>query len=168
MISTIVSRKLKLNLIDGWDPPSGMSQPNGYLQYKINASVILTVARINDVVVDGNSGGGGRTELDSCANMCVPGKHCCILSELGRNVDVGALTESDRGLNKVPIVDAMLAYNYKRLKQVYLLVLRNVLYIDSMEDNLTTPFIFREAGLTVNERAKIYSDDFTKDDHTIQ
>ena len=56
----------------------------------------------------------------------------------------------------------------EKKNQVYLLVLRNILYIDSMEDNLIPPFISREAGIIVNERAKIHSEDPTEEDHTIQ
>ena len=62
----------------------------------------------------------------------------------------------------------MLAYDCRRTNQVYMLVLRNVLYIDSMEDNLIPPFILREAGIIVNERAKIHSEEPTEEDHTIQ
>ena len=76
--------------------------------------------------------------------MCVLGKHCFLLTELStaRKVSVGAFTEAAGGLEAVPIVDAMLAYDCQRTNQVYLLVLRNVLYIESMDDNLLTPFIF--------------------------
>ena len=45
---------------------------------------------ISDIVVNGNSGGVGRTELDSHDKMCVLGKHCYILSESGKNIDVAA------------------------------------------------------------------------------
>ena len=64
----------------------------------------------------------------------------------------------------------MLAYDCERTNQVYLLVWRNVLYIESMDDNLILPFILREAGLIVNERAKIYCEPgtATEEDHTIQ
>ena len=115
--------------------------------------------------------GNGRTESDSHANMCVLGKHCYLLTELStaRTVDVGAFSDSAGGLNNVPIVDAMLAYNCERTDQVYLLVFKNVLYIESMDDNLIPPFILREGGLTVNERAKIHCGDaVTEEDHTIQ
>ena len=74
--------------------------------------------------------------MDSHANICVLGKHCYILSESGMNVDLGVFVESTGGLNQVPIVDAMLAYDCRRTNQVYLLVLRNILYIEIMEDNL--------------------------------
>ena len=70
----------------------------------------------------------------------------------------------------MPIIDAMLAYDCERTNQVYFLVLRNVLYIESMDDNLIPPFILREAGLTVHKRAKIHCEEGTviEEDHTIQ
>ena len=75
--------------------------------------------------------------------MCVLGKHCYLLSELStaRTISVGAFSESAGGLDAVPIVDTMLAYDCEQTSQVYLLVLRNVLYIESMDDNLIPPFI---------------------------
>ena len=102
--------------------------------------------------------------------MRVLGIQCYILSKLGKSVDVGAFTESAGGLNQAPIGDAMLAYYCKILNQVYPLVLRNVLYIESMEDNLIPPFILREVGLIVNERAKIHykPGTATEEDHIIQ
>ena len=166
-MASATSRRLQPDLIEGWDPPSGLPAPNDHLRFRINVSV-SQAALISDVMVSRANVSEGRTELDSHANMCVLGKHCYILSQSGKNVDVGAFTESAGGLNQVPIVDAMLAYDCRRTNQVYLLVLRNVLYIDSMEDNLIPPFILREAGIIVNERAKIHSEEPTEEDHTIQ
>ena len=85
-------------------------------------------------------------------------------------MSVGAFSESTRGLNNVLIVDAMLAYGCERTNQVYLLVLRNVLYIESMGDNLIPTFILQEADLIVNERAKIQYKEGTvaEEDNTIQ
>ena len=151
-------------MIDGWDPPVPI--PNVYLTARIAAATAL----IGNASVDGTSDGEGRTELDSHANMCVLGKHCVLLSELShaRTVSVGAFSESAGGLDAVPIVDAMLAYDCERTNQVYLLVLRNVLYIESMDDKLIPPFILREAGIEVHERPKIHCGDaVTEDDHTI-
>ena len=70
----------------------------------------------------------------------------------------------------VPIFDIMLAYDCERTNQVYLLILRNVLYIKSMENNLITPFILQEASLIVKKRAKIHCDldAVTAEDRTIQ
>ena len=89
--------------------------------------------------------------MDSHANMCVLGKHGLLLSELetARTVNVGAFEDSAGGLSNVPIVDPMIAYDCQRTNQVYLLVLRNALYIEDMNDNLIPPFILQDAGLTV-------------------
>ena len=68
--------------------------------------------------------------------MCVLGKQYYILSQSGKSVDIGAFIEYNGGVNQVPIVYAILAYDCKRTNQLYLLVLRNVLYIESMKNNL--------------------------------
>ena len=76
--------------------------------------------QVGNVLVNDNLGGEGYTELDRHANMCVLGKHCYLLSELetAQTVSVGAFSDSARGLNNVPIVDAMLAYDCERMNQV--------------------------------------------------
>lgn len=61
-------------------------------------------------------------------------------------MDVGAFAESTGGQNQVLIINAMLVYDCKTSNQIWLLVLRNILYIESMEDNLTSSFILKEAG----------------------
>ena len=151
-------------MIDGWDPPI----INHYLSFRIAAAF----ARIGNASVNDQFGGGVHTELDSHANMCVLGKHCYLLSELStaRSVHVAAFSDSAGGLNNVPIVDAMIAYDCKRTNQVYLLILRNALYIEDMDDNLIPPFILQDAGLTVNDKAKIHCEEgtATEEDHTIQ
>ena len=91
----------------------------------------------------GASNGEGRTELDSHANMCVLGKYCLLLFELAtaRKVSVGAFAEAAGGLESVQIVDAMLVYDCPRRNQVYLLILRNLLYIETIQDHDTRLFI---------------------------
>ena len=90
--------------------------------------------------------------------MCVLKKYCFLLSELStaRTVSVVAFAESAGGLDVVPIMDAMLAYDCEQISQVYLLVLQNVLHIESMDGNLTPPSILQETGIKVNEPAKIH------------
>ena len=106
-------------MIDGYDPP----KPNEHPLMKI----AVVIGNASMATADES---GGRTELDSHVNiMCVLGKQCYVLSQSGKSVNVGTFTESAGGLNQVPIVDAMLAYDCKQTNQVYLLVLRNVLYI---------------------------------------
>ena len=127
------------------------------------------IAQVGNASVNNNLGSEGCTELDNHANMCVLGKHCYLLTELfsARTVNVGAFSDSAGGLNNVPIVDACLSYNCERTNQVYLLVFKNVLYIESMDDNLIPPFILREAGLIVNDTAKIHCGDAVTENITL-
>tara|TARA_B110001450_G_C17572363_1_gene461320 strand:- start:282 stop:494 length:213 start_codon:yes stop_codon:yes gene_type:complete len=43
--------------------------------------------------VNGNNG-GGKTELDSHANMMVFGNNCEVISQSGKTINVGAFSES--------------------------------------------------------------------------
>ena len=54
----------------------------------------------------------------------------------------------------VPIVDATVAYECEFSGKVYLLIVRNTLYVEEIEMNLIAPFIMRLAGITVNEEPK--------------
>ena len=68
-------------MIDGYDPP----KPNEHLLMKIAA--VIGKALLTNTADEG----GGCTELDSHANMCVLGRQCCILSRSGKSVDVGCV-----------------------------------------------------------------------------
>ena len=50
------------------------------------------------------------------------------------------------------LVDAALLYECPYEGKSYILVIRNAIHVDSMENNLIPPFILRETGLQVNER----------------
>ena len=65
------------------------------------------------------------------------------------------------------LVDAALLYECPYEGKSYILVIRNAIHVDSMENNLIPPCILHEAGLQVNERAKIHTDDPMADDHSI-
>ena len=85
-------------------------------------------------------------------------------------MSVVAFSDSTGDLYNVPIANTMLAYDCESTNQVYLLVLRNVLYIDSIDNNLISPFILQEASIIVNKKAKIYCNEgtVTEEDHTIK
>ena len=72
-----------------------------------------------------------------------------------------------KGVLKLPIVDAVVAYNFLFTSESYLLVIQNTLHIPSMKHNLIPLFILREAVLTVNKVLKIHFDDPTVEDHSI-
>ena len=105
-----------------------------------------------------------RTELDSHANMPVVGKHAYIIAESSKMVDVSLFTPDYKPLT-VPLVDAMIKYNNPYNGKSCILVLRNALYVPSMNNNLIPPFMLREMGVAVNDVPKIHKEDPTVDDH---
>ena len=107
-----------------------------------------------------------RTELDSHANMPVVGKHGYIIAETGKTVDVSPFTP-DYKLLPVPLVDATIKYNNPYNGKSCMLVLRNALYVPSMDNNLIPPFMLREMGVAVNDVPKIHKEEPTVDDHAI-
>ena len=83
------------------------------------------------------------TEIDSHANMVVIGKQVFVYSHSGQNENVQAFAKEVKGLPKVPIVDAVIAYYCQTSGETYLLVIRNALCVPTMEINLIPPFILR-------------------------
>ena len=109
-----------------------------------------------------------RTELDSHANMMVLGKNCFVFDNVhGRTCDVEPFDKNLGTAKQIPVVDAALAYDCPYTHETYLLIVRNALYIESMENNLVPPFIMREAGLLVRDTPKIHLDDPDAEDHAI-
>ena len=97
------------------------------------------------------------TKLDSHANMVVIGQQSVIFDVTGLTCTVNAFTESAGKLDKVPIVDAAVAYNCPYLAKTFVLLFRNVLRIPKIRHNLLPPFIVREAGHFLDECPKFQS-----------
>ena len=70
---------------------------------------------------DGNEA-NNRTELNSHANMVVIGQQSVIFDVTGLTCTVNAFTESAGKLDKVPIVDAAVAYNCPYLAKTFVLL----------------------------------------------
>ena len=96
------------------------------------------------------------TKLDSHANMVFIGKQAFFFSHSVQYANVRAFTDEVKGIPKVPIVDAVIAYDFPQSGQTYLLMVWNALCVPSMEHNLILPFILREAGLVLHDTPKIY------------
>jgi hypothetical protein len=60
-------------------------------------------------------------------------------------------------------VDA--AVRYDRDGRMYILMIRNALYVPSLEYNLLPPFMMREAGVIVRDTPKIHMEEPTEEDH---
>lgn len=107
-----------------------------------------------------------RTKLDSHANMAVVGKNAYVLSNTGASAEVNAFTP-DHAAMTIQIVDAAVQYDCPYTSITYILVVRNVLYVPSMQHNLIPPFMIREAGIIIHDTSKIQLDDPLVVDHSI-
>ena len=108
-----------------------------------------------------------KTRLDSHAVAPVVGCNASIIRSTGQTTDVFGFTKALSSLQSVPIVDAAIAYDCPYTFKTFVLVIYNAMYIEDNEDNLIPPFLLREAGLHVNERAKIHTKNPTIEDHSI-
>ena len=139
------------------------SDPNNYLN-----SIIATANSDMDQEMEESYTPDARTELDSHANMVFFGKHSFIFDGAsGRKCNVQPFDPSLGSKQSIPICDGALAYDCPYTHKTYILIGRNVLSVPTIEHNLIPPFILREAGLIVNDTAKIHRKDRTIDDHAI-
>ena len=95
------------------------------------------------------------------------GRQATIIQETGQFADVNSFSSEAGTLPRVPIVDAVISYDCPFSLKSYLLVAKNALFVQSMEHNLIPPFIMREAGLVVDETAKIHAARPTVENHSI-
>ena len=143
-----------------WDPGGTLSVNSPYLYHKISDAQAFLDTRVEMAVHD------SRMDLDSHANMPVVGDQAFIIAELGRSCDVSPFTTDYKPMT-VPLVDAAVKYESPYDERVYILVVRNALYVPSMEYNLIPPFMLREAGVKLRDTPKIHVDDPSEEDHAI-
>ena len=121
---------------------------------------------IDDEMTDNAEFGGTRMELSSHANMAVVGKYVYVLNEKGDTVEVNPFTPEYKAIT-AKVVDAAIRYDCPYEGKSYILIIRNAIHVPSMENNLIPPFLLREAGIIVNDKAKIHVAYPTVDDHAI-
>ena len=107
------------------------------------------------------------TKLDSHANNIVLDLQALIINHTGQSAEVNAFSSDVEVMSKVPIVDAVVAYDFPYTGSTYLLLMQNVLYIASMKHKLIPPLILREASLTGIYIPKIHCDKPTIEDQSI-
>ena len=88
-------------------------------------------------------------ELNSNDNMPVVGALAYIITNIEETDDVNAYSP-EYEFRKIKIGDATLQYEIPHDIKISILVLRNALYVPSMEKKMIPPFIMREAGIKVN------------------
>ena len=99
--------------------------------------------------------------------MMFIGKQAFIFIHSGQYANVQSFTDEVKGIPKVPIVDAVIAYDWPKYVQTYLLVAINALCVPSMEHNFIPPFILREAELVLNDTPKIHCNVPSAEDHSL-
>ena len=119
------------------------------------------------MVVDGEQGGwsAGSTEIYSPERMVVIGRQGTAIQHTGKFSDLNAFAADVGMMPKLPIVDAVVAYDCIHSGEVFLLVAQNDFYIEIMNHNLVPPFIMIEAGLELNDQAKLHPLEPTKQHH---
>ena len=88
--------------------------------------------------------------------MLVVGKNCYAICLTGETIDVCPCIQEYESSNKVPLVDAALMYTCEYTNKECLIIVRNALYVLSMDINLIPPFIVREAGVVINDKPRIH------------
>ena len=88
-------------------------------------------------------------------------------SHSSQYANVRAFTDEFKGIPKVPLVDAVIAYDCPQSGQTYLLVVWNAICVPSMEHNLIPPFILREGGLILHDTLKIHCNVPSAEDHSL-
>ena len=125
------------------------------------------VAGVNDASTkEADVHEGSHTKLDTHANMPVLGIHCYIIAQLGKTATVQPYRPDYEPMD-IPLVHAAVQYDCPYSGKAYVLVIRNALYVSTMTHNLIPPFIMREAGISVNDVAKIHVENPTSMDHAV-
>ena len=100
-----------------------------------------------------------RMELDSHYNKVVLGQNSFVNQSTRRTCNVQIFSSNLGITSNVPIADGALACYYPCTGDVHVLVLTNALYIPSMDHNMSTPFIMRASGVTINGASNTHCED---------
>ena len=98
--------------------------------------------------------------------MFVLGRQTFILNDTGQTVEVNPFTPQYQAMT-ARLVDGALMYDCPYSGKSYILLVQNAIHVPSMDNNVIPPFMMREAGIMVNEKAKIHTDDLKDSDHSI-
>ena len=109
---------------------------------------------------------GFRAEFDSHADTCVVGKHCWVIHDWQRPVDVYGWNAKDKK-RVCRIVSAVIGYERPDNGQLVLLVIHQAIHCPSLHHHLLSPFQLRCNGITVNETQKLFVNEPSMLDHAM-
>ena len=95
-------------------------------------SVVVNISRLG--IQDTET----RTDLDSHAECCVLGKHCLVLQDFDRPVEVKGYDPTGP-IYTAKTVSAAVAYQDMVTKGIVVLIIHQALYIPHLEHNLLSP-----------------------------
>ena len=107
-----------------------------------------------------------RAELDSHADTCVVGKHCLVIRDWDRPVDVYGWNPKD-GKRVCQTVTAVVSYVRPDNGQLVNLVIHQAIHCPHLDHHLLSPFQLRCNGIIVNETQKLFVDDPSQVDHVL-
>ena len=165
-ISSLSSRgegSPQLELVQ-WD--SGKEDPSNIVTNDRIYAILADTMTAGCEMDEDDAIGGYHTELNSHANMPMLGRHWFILNDTGWTVEVNPFTPQYKVMT-AKFVDGPLLYDCPYSGKSYVLVVQNAIHVPSMDNNLVLPFMMREAGIMVNEKAKIHMDYPKDSDHSI-
>jgi hypothetical protein len=96
----------------------------------------------------------GHCEMDSHIDRCVAGANCMVLEVTNQTVKVSAFSDHHEVLQNIPVVTAATAYGDPRSGIMYILILGQAIYMESMQNLLICPNQLRANGITVEDCPK--------------
>ena len=99
--------------------------------------------------------------------MMVLGMNTFIMESTRRTCSVNPFSSELGIVENVPIVDVLIAYDFQYNKNTYILIIRNGLYIPSMQYKIIPPFLMRAGGVIVKDIPKIHCNDIKSSDYCI-
>lgn len=108
-----------------------------------------------------------KTRLDSHAISPVVGYNAYVVRDTGKTTNIAGFTNDLGSLKAVPIVDAVVMYECPFSMKKVLLMIHNAVYMPNNPDNLIPPFLIREAGIPIDDVAKIQCGDPSVENHSM-
>lgn len=105
-------------------------------------------------------------ELDTHADTTVLGRHCLVIQDFNRPVDVSGW-DSALGTVECPTVTGVVAYDHPTTGQTFMLVFNQAIYAEAVENHLICPMQCRVHGVTINDTPKMFVAEATEHSHAI-